>query len=256
MFANSSLNVQRLALLPVLLFIAAFTFLVTSPTPARAATTLDAITVGCSSVTFTFTTTDAGAYELHSHVYSAGYSEDLVGSTSNHYVALSGAGTYTFTFDYSTPQPAGSEILFDEIHIHGDDGDTVVNGTYICGDAAQGSGFVDGRINGLFGDDEAVIYVESDDAGNPALHIYCINSSGLGYLGLVVTEADLAGIPATPAQNTLVKQSDECDVSFYVLTDGSYQINIGDDEEGKSYVVTGTGFTLSNREYYVVELPR
>lgn len=252
MFARIGTIAHRFVLLPVLLFIAAVAFFVTSPSAARAATSLDSIAVGCSSVTFTFTTTNSAGSDLHSHGYALPGYDELISDTSNHDVYISGPGTITYTFVYSTPQADGTSIEFD-FHFDDDDNAQVVDGIYVCSDTApQGPGFTDNRINGLFGDDEAVIYTESDDAGNPAIHVYCINSSGLGYLGLVVTQADLAGIAATPAQNTLAKSSTECRIDFYVLTDGSYQINIGDDQEGKTYVVNGTGMMLDNREYYVV----
>ncbi len=94
----------------------------------------------------------------------------------------------------------------------------------------------DNRLNWQFGDDLAVLYVQQDAAGNPALHIYCVNANSAGVLGLVVTSADLAGIPDPPARNTLVAQSAVCAVSFWVLTTGEYQVNIRN-TAGKVFVI-------------------
>lgn len=80
-------------------------------------------------------------------------------------------------------------------------------------------------------------------AGRPALHIYCLGEGT--YLGLVVSSADLADYPERPASNTLVARSRVCPVAFYILTTGEYQVNIGPDREGKTYVTIFRGLPPS-----------
>lgn len=113
----------------------------------------------------------------------------------------------------------------------------VANFTAICYSVDQiiadalPDGFIidppDHRRNAGLGDLYGVIYPAQDDNGDPAIHVYCINAAGDGYLALVITAASLDGIPAPPAQNTLVSASDGCNVAFYALSSGEYQINLG-----------------------------
>jgi hypothetical protein len=94
----------------------------------------------------------------------------------------------------------------------------------------------DGRLNCRIGDDYAIIYNAQDDHGHPSLHTYCVDATGNGILGMIVTSHDLEDIPPVPAANTLVKRADtkvcRAPVSFWVLTTGEYQMNIGPDYKG------------------------
>lgn len=120
-------------------------------------------------------------------------------------------------------------------------------GTYtILSSGAAAQRPPDDRLNWRAGDNDAAVYVRSDDAGNPAIHIYCIEDDSKGQLGLIVTEDALAGIDASPTVNELVAESSTCAVSFYVLTSGEYQINIGPDSEGKSTILIFEGLTAGN----------
>ncbi len=88
--------------------------------------------------------------------------------------------------------------------------------------------------------------------GAPALHIYCLGEGT--YLGLVVSSADLADYPERPASNTLVARSRVCPVAFYILTTGEYQVNIGPDREGKTYVTIFRGLPPSGVYGYELSL--
>ena len=106
-----------------------------------------------------------------------------------------------------------------------------------CGTAgAAGSSTVlmppDSRINWQHGDSDAVVYPARDDAGDPALHVYCVDGDGDGYLSFAVTGADIASYPEQPAENTLIARDDACPVQFHILTTGEYQVTIGPDEAG------------------------
>jgi hypothetical protein len=107
----------------------------------------------------------------------------------------------------------------------------------------------DDRINPGQGDTYAVVYVRRDGAGRPAIHIYCVNRESRGYLGLVVTEADLEGIDLTPEQNTLISESDFCNVAFYVLTSGEYQINIGPNPSGDVRILIFRGLSAASLRF-------
>lgn len=93
----------------------------------------------------------------------------------------------------------------------------------------------DDRLNWGSGDLHAVLYSRPDDFGDPALHVYCVNADGEGYLGLVVTQADFADVPAGPQANTLVASSALCAVDVYVLTTGEVSIGVTDPTSGKMY---------------------
>jgi hypothetical protein len=91
----------------------------------------------------------------------------------------------------------------------------------------------DARLNWRVGDIEAVLYRGSDADGDPTMQAYCINSDAAGYLGLVVSQSDLP--QEAPATNTLIKNSDACNIEFWALAAGSeykYQINIGPNSDG------------------------
>ena len=99
----------------------------------------------------------------------------------------------------------------------------------------------DHRINWRHGDTDAVLYAAQDDAGNPALHVYCLNAAGDAFLGFAVTQDDLDAYPEQPDTNVEVARNDDCPVSFHILTTGEYQVNIGPDAEGQVREVIFTG---------------
>jgi hypothetical protein len=118
--------------------------------------------------------------------------------------------------------------------------------------ASGGAG--DDRINYQHGDLFAAAYVREDSAGMPALHIYCIDGSSRGYLGLVVENGAMAG--ASPTENIMIAQTNQCavPVAVYRLSSGEYQMNIGPDDEGKTYVTIWSGMPITNLYYQELNL--
>ncbi|CAG1010280.1 MAG: hypothetical protein IAE83_13150 [Anaerolinea sp.] len=123
--------------------------------PAEAAVSGVTVQVGCSSVKVTFTTTDPGVYELHSHAYDSNWDELIAYEyggfvdTPYHYIPLSGAGTYSFTIPYNRTLPEGSTVNFDEIHLHStgpDDFVVIVSGVYTCSSSYAGPGVPAGYV--------------------------------------------------------------------------------------------------------------
>jgi hypothetical protein len=105
----------------------------------------------------------------------------------------------------------------------------------------------DDRLNWKHGDSYARLYVVTDEDGNAAVQMYCLDNGNTGTLALSITQADLQDQPEQPSVNTLVEQSDLCHTQFYILTTGEYQINVGPDSEGKHFVyifrdLSGAGF--------------
>ena len=133
---------QRKAFLFVAIAALLVTGLSVTARPAYAFS-VNLVSVTCSAVTVSFTTTDPDVYELHSHAYDPSNNE-LIANTDNHYIALSGAGTYTFTIPFSTPQPDGTVIEINEIHLHSsggpDDYAIVAYGYYPCSEGFAGRG--------------------------------------------------------------------------------------------------------------------
>ncbi len=103
---------------------------------------------------------------------------------------------------------------------------------------------LDGRLNPLMGDGLAVAYPGVDDSGTQALNLYCVDTFGGVSFAMQVTADDLP--EEIPAQNTLVKASETCNVAFYALSSGEYQLNIGPDFEGKVYELIFTGLNMEN----------
>lgn len=87
----------------------------------------------------------------------------------------------------------------------------------------------DERINWQFGDLGAVLYLNVDNTGNPAIDVYCYDGEN-AFFGMQVSEAN--------ASNGM--SADGCDVSFYILSDGGYQFNINYD--GKLYEIECADF--------------
>lgn len=110
-----------------------------------------------------------------------------------------------------------------------------------------------GGANPGHGDDYAILFPASDDIGRPALHIYCVDEKGNGYLGLKVTQEmiDEEGDPEELEENVKVADTDKCRVyvGFYLLTTGEYQVNIGPKPNGDVAVVIFNGMP-PNHVYY------
>lgn len=108
-----------------------------------------------------------------------------------------------------------------------------------------------GGANPGHGDDYAIIFPASDDIGRPALHIYCVDEKGDGYLGLKVTQEMIDEYPEELEENVKVADTDTCRVyvGFYLLTTGEYQLNIGPKPNGDVAVVIFDGMPPGNVYY-------
>ena len=106
----------------------------------------------------------------------------------------------------------------------------------------------DDRINwGAPGYNDVAIYLVTDNPTNLGIHVYCIDNNSNGYYGLAVSQSDVASFPAQPDVNTLVSTSNTCNLSFYILTTGEYQLNIVLD--GEVIEVIFDGFSAQNVIY-------
>lgn len=105
----------------------------------------------------------------------------------------------------------------------------------------------DDRINWKHGDNTAILYPRKDAEGKPVLQLYCMSPDGKGTLGDIITQDMFDKAPAKPAVNTKVHETNVCrvPVTFYVLTTGEYQVNIGPDIEGKTHEIIFTGLPPS-----------
>ena len=75
--------------------------------------------------------------------------------------------------------------------------------------------------------------------GDCAIEVLGIDGNGRGYKAIYATAKELAKVPETVEENTLIEQYYE--YALYKLTSGEYQVNVGPLAENKVYVVTWTG---------------
>ncbi|MBC7812702.1 MAG: hypothetical protein H7175_16220 [Burkholderiales bacterium] len=99
----------------------------------------------------------------------------------------------------------------------------------------------------------AAIYCDADLQG---VNIYGINSTGAGSInngrGFKAIFVPYAELPATPSAedgNLLIEQFEN--ISFYRLTSGEYQVNVGPDFEGKQYVLVWDGCPQTTIQAYI-----
>jgi len=107
-----------------------------------------------------------------------------------------------------------------------------------CNPSAAATPVIDDRLNYQHGDLYAVLYASKDEAGDPAIDVYCVGEEG-GVFGFQIPGSAFTAVASPPAANTQVFESTACGVlvSAFVLTTGEYQINIGPDIEGKVDVI-------------------
>lgn len=106
----------------------------------------------------------------------------------------------------------------------------------------------DDRLNWRRGDMYATLYLRSDSAGDPVLHLYCVNETSEGYLGAVWGK-DVLSLPETlPTVNTLVDSVDICKlpVNLYLLTSGEWALHIGPNRTGDVKALLWRGFPPAN----------
>lgn len=108
----------------------------------------------------------------------------------------------------------------------------------------------DDRFNwGAPGGNDVALYANMTDTSNPSVDAYCINDNSNGYFGLSISEDDLAMYPAFPEVNTLVASSEFCNLHFYILTSGQYQINMGPFSNNEVIEVIFDGLPPTNVRY-------
>jgi hypothetical protein len=116
----------------------------------------------------------------------------------------------------------------------------------------------DSRLNCTYGDEYALIHNGTDAAGDSALKITCMDAAGKGTFGGSFSAADVAGFPAKPASNTLVKTitCGSVPVKLFILTTGQYQINIGPNAKGNIIVMIFTGFPPTGISFFRLDADR
>lgn len=107
----------------------------------------------------------------------------------------------------------------------------------------------DDRLNWRRGDNHAALYLRRGGAGEPVLHLYCINESSRGYLGAVWGADDLALPAAPPTANLLVAGVDICKtpVRLYLLTTGEWALHIGPNAIGDVHALLWRDFPPTDR---------
>ncbi len=110
----------------------------------------------------------------------------------------------------------------------------------------------DDRINCHLYDDKFALYSRTDDAGNPTIQVWPINSASEGHLMFSITEDDLGDYPANPPDMPVLVKSEGL-FNIYVLPTGELQVNYGPDAEGKTFVIIMDDINGSNPHGYVVE---
>lgn len=100
---------------------------------------------------------------------------------------------------------------------------------------------VDDRINRGRGDLVAALYVRADREGRPVIRVYNITVASEGVFAGDFTYAMIEPyLNNPPSRNTQLQTIGK--VTLYALTTGEFQINIGPDAQGKTYVLIWRGF--------------
>jgi len=109
-------------------------------------------------------------------------------------------------------------------------------------------------LNMGHGDHWAVLYRDQDEAGNPAIKVYCIIDGQGQYRGMF-SKPEMHAVHKDPDVNLFIKSIPDCSVPIaaYVLTTGEYQINIGPDGEGKSAVTVFRKMPPVDVHYYDID---
>jgi hypothetical protein len=108
--------------------------------------------------------------------------------------------------------------------------------------AADGA---DDRLNRSQGDLLNVLYSRTDRDGLPGVHVYRVIPPSQGsYEGGFSYQDFQPYLDNPPAENTLLASVAQS--SLYALTSGEFQINIGPDIEGKTYVMIFSGLPPKN----------
>ena len=110
----------------------------------------------------------------------------------------------------------------------------------------------DGRINVGAGEHIALIYNGTGDDGEPEFHIHALaNDGSMGDFLFAITQEQMAPyLDSAPTQNLLIMR--EGPITFYALTTGEFQFNIGPDDQGREWALVVD--TLPARVIYGYEV--
>jgi hypothetical protein len=99
----------------------------------------------------------------------------------------------------------------------------------------------DDRINRARGDLVAALYVRADREGRPVIRVYNIIASSEGvFAGDFTYDLIEPYLNNPPSRNLKLQTIGK--VTLYALTTGEFQVNIGPDAQGKTYVLIWRGF--------------
>ena len=152
-------------------------------------------------------------------------------------------GTYVINVPYSYSGDISLTGVFDAVHI---------NTTCTTPDPNANPNDPPPTLNIGLGSHTAALFINDDADGNPRLDIYDVDANSNGSYLMDVTQDDIAPyIGNPPATNTLIESAGFA--ALYVLTTGEFQLNIGPDDEGKTYVIIFDDIPPSTIYGYVIE---
>jgi hypothetical protein len=130
-------------------------------------------------------------------------------------------------------------------------------GTGTCeGEEPAGAQFPtppDDRLNWLHGDVYSVVYLRTDEFGNPAFHIYGVDANSNGYPLMTVALADLAAfLDNPPAEPTFIKSAGN--VSLYANPNGYFVLLTPYDAAGNVWAYVFDGLPPTYFDAYVYNL--
>lgn len=106
----------------------------------------------------------------------------------------------------------------------------------------------DDRLNPGRGDLLNVLYARRNNAGQPEVWVYTVNSLSQGvFAGAFPYSLFQPYLNNPPAQNTFLARISQS--TLYVLASGEFQINVGPDAEGKVFSILFTGLPPRNLKY-------
>lgn len=97
----------------------------------------------------------------------------------------------------------------------------------------------DNRLNRDYGDAYATLYLGEDEAGNPAIDVYC-HADSLVFFAFRITQADIAEQSSDTIE---LARNSRCPVltTAYLLPTGDVEFSIGPDADGEVYAIVFTG---------------
>jgi hypothetical protein len=152
----------------------------------------------------------------------------LIAYFANYGQTFTGVGSSITAPHY--PSVVSGHPIFDHMDVIQDLG----NGSYRYNIIHLVGGCFDPRINYGHGDSFAIVSPKLDEQGRPALDVYCLDELGNGTLKRTITQDDIDEVAEHPVRNTKIASISGClvPVSFYRLSTGEFQFNIGPEISG------------------------